>query len=288
MRPEAFIPVRVKSNGKAYVGDDKNTIGGYQSGYTDDIILATAESVLTSDVVDTGHRRAVARAVDESILEYETYEDEVNSPLGRSEVEIVLEEGPDAYAALSEKVRDNSYLYAAVHSIPVSEAAEHLEKESRLYLENGEGGLTSIGKKYGNGPNLTSATIVNDEGEEFSRDLRTFIPTTEWVLDNWGTIGYRSRKVSGRDVSSEDLAWLEDVARDDFQPDAVDTVFHESKGSYTAHFVRGVEESPVEDEADRIRYLCGRKTRNTEGTLRLDVIPQSIELNVCGNCEAAR
>jgi len=286
MKPDTAIPVRLKSRGEAYIGNEEETLSGHQNGWTEDVIWATAESVLTSPVVDTNHRRVLARAIDDSILEYDSYEDEVNSPLGRSAQEIALQEGWQAYQELKDEIRPNPYLYAAVHEVPVAEAGERLDKIPRLYLEY-DGELKTIGKSYGKPAGLLSATAVYED-EEVTMDLREFIPDNDWIRQHWRTIGSVRHSVNTSDVPEEDINWLEEVGRDDYNPEVVDTVFPRSKSSYTPHFVREVEEPVVDEEPERIRYFCGRVTEYTGDVLRLDVIPESIDLSVCGNCSNAR
>lgn len=127
MRKSTLIPVRIKGSSDAAIGDEQNSVSNYDSGYTKAIVYATAESVLNCSVVRQSDRRVLAHCIDESLLEFDSYREEFESELGRAAYQIALEEGVEAYKELKEEIPTNVYLHAAVHRIPVRDAAEDLD-----------------------------------------------------------------------------------------------------------------------------------------------------------------
>lgn len=284
MRPTTLIPIRVKSDGSVSVGDDEDSLRGYDHGFTRAVIYVTAESVFKSEAFHRDERRAVAESVDEALVEYDSFQEEVNNPLGRTAVDIALDEGPVALKELEDEVPRNPYLVAAVEGISVREAVTQDDVESAPFYIEDDGELYEVTRRH-NALDIVSVEIEKD-GEVLRQDMREFTPSTEWVRENWDTIGPYRYNVS--DTRTEYLERLEQFARDEPEGELVDITISDGKNGATAHFVKGVETSPVKGESAQLKYACGRTARSSS-VLRVNADDATLEnLHICGNCEGAR
>lgn len=279
---DTLLPVRINKKRQCYIGNETESLSGGGSGFTKTIVYATAESIMKCSGVSRQDQNILAQVLGDEYLEFDSYDEELESRHGRSAVEIVVEEGTDAYEALGDKAPDSPYLYAAVYEVNVWEAAQKLDAEPPVAIEV-EDSIKKVGGGYRT-PDMISAAIKMD-GEIYEQDLREFVPDLDWVIDNWSDLGGRSR---GRyvDSSSKNEGKILELA---VEPEGsiVDSAVYREDGT-TIHHIREVEHSVVDDQSDQLRAICG-VTFSFANALRLDLDVGRIDTDsyssfTCGNC----
>lgn len=284
IEPETLLPVRIKSRGQPVIGDDEKTLSRPGNGFTKAIVYATAESILKCPVMRNQDLGIIAGELNEELLEFDTYEEEVNSRFGRAPLKIVLDEGVKAYEEIQGKFNNNAYLHAALYDLTVMEAAEELDTQPTLVVDTGDG-FTDFSGGYGS-PTIVAAATVGDDGEIRDTDLREFSPDLEWVVDNWTTTGghrRHTRQITNRD---EDVQQLYALASPDAEGEVRDSVVNKSsKGDFTIHYIRDLEESIVADENDQVVAHCGARFDVGDKITRLSLDDGRIKNRlVCGSC----
>lgn len=282
MEMETLLPVRLKSRRHSpCIGNDDKALN-VSSGFTKTVIHATAESIVKANRFNRKDQHMVASAVDNDLLDFDSYDEELNSNYGRALLQIVEEEGLEAYEALGDRVPENAYLHAAMHEMSVAEAAQELEVTPEMVIETDDG-LESVGGGWSD-PDLIGATMVDDEGNRFSNDLTEFTPDLSWVLDNWRSIGGSSKYSRTYKADEEAEERLEEFAVGTVD-ETTNAIVNKVERSHTFHLVKGIEEAVVADEIDRYVSRCGSTFRIDDDLLVLEIDKDSVDSNFrCGNC----
>jgi hypothetical protein len=281
MDMETLLPVRLKSSSSdPCIGNTEEQLSG-RHGFTKTVVHATAESIIKAQDFWGPDQNTVASAVDTSLLDFETYEAEVNSQYGRPVLRIIEEEGIEGYGALGDLAPTNCYLHAALHGVSVKKASKQLDVTPQMVIKVDDE-LKKIGAGYRT-PDFISATIEVD-GHHYTNDLREMIPKLGWVIDNWRTLGGDStyaHKYKSNQTSEEELSDFVVGEADE----TVQIVVNKVDKGYTLHKITGVEEAVVADESDRYISQCGASFSVKKNPLLLSVDSDSIEnKHACGNC----
>lgn len=287
---DTLVPIRVRGGNRLCIGNEEEALTK-SSGYTRYLIYATAHSVLHCDNVAESDRRVLSTLMD-SGLDFESYTAEATNRLGRPAVQIVVEEGEEAYDELRSEFDDNDYLYAAVNylhaavkGVSVYEAAQELDVTPILaFVQDGEM-VESIGGGWSDPDLVAGATEV--DGEIVEVDLREFTPDLEFVVENWSDLGGSRRNIIVRRGSDDDekTEFLLGISRDDPEAATEDVILNFDDRSCTAHGIREVEEAIVDDVEDRYRSYCGMVEKRVSRTTSLEVEAESVEDMLCSLCE---
>lgn len=279
---QKLLPVRLKSRGKRVVGNNAKTLGRPTSGYTKAVVFATVESILKSDTVRTSDLHKLATYFDTGKLDFDSYEEEVQSRYGRPALEIIQEEGVEAYNELQNVLESNAYLHAALNDVTVWEAAEELDVQPRMVVDSPDG-WQRVRTRFDN-PDLVSAGVIND-GDIYSTDLREFSPDLEWVINNWETVGGNSKRTK-RLANTDELEDLIEEFLCEPEDEVVDTIIVYKERGFTFHEVKEREESIAEEEADRLVMRCGNEVEVSSELTRLKVDTVRTDTKYyCGNCK---
>lgn len=282
---DTLVPIRVTRSGMR-IGNKEESLSSSGSTWTKYLLYATAESVLRCDEVRDVDRGSLSMLM-ESGLEFESYEDEADNRFGRPVLQIVVNEGEDAYDALRGKFDNNAYLHAGIKQMTVAEAAEELGVVPVFALVDDEGELVdTIGGGYSD-PDLL-AGAMRHEGGVVENDLRDFTPSLDWVLDNWRDLGGRRGSIvttSLRDDGTEEA--LLEMCRDD-GGHTVPSILNSTDKGETLHGIKEVEEPIVDDEEDQYRPYCGSFIKSTSTATILDVEVDSVDDRLlCSVCASS-
>lgn len=272
---QSLVPLRIKDR-HIDVGDRSEGLTS-KRGITRALVYATIESVLTESAVNERDRHILASFADPSLLDFDSYQDEYESELGRSALQIIADEGVAAYeelVAIDDRIR-NSYLEAALCKIPIYDAIT--DELPHVIIETPDGIKKIKNKSYG--PSIISATIEHD-GETYTTDFRTSIPSIEFVMDNWSAVGGH-RKLSFHMADNYEYAEKLDDMIDD-PADTIDMIVNRTDDGITFHYVRDRFESITEDEDDMIRSYCGIEFYESRPRFDIGHIEHG---NVCKACE---
>lgn len=287
MDERTLLPVRIKDRGDYAIGNEAKTLSRDTRGWTKNVVVATAESILKCDRIQRKDAYLVASQVDEDYIDFDSYEEEYRSRFGRPILQMILDDGEEAYDALQDEVR-SAYLHAAVKGCSVWEAAQELDVTPVLVVEREEAEENIVEKiktKYSS-PDLIAATTIDNDGGTREVDLREMTPDIEWVIDHWtslGGSGKHTRKVSPTD---EDVATFEELVVDEPEGLLLDTYINQKKKGITFHHIRDREESIAKDDPDRFVMICGSSTSaDADNVARLVIDSESVdERKRCGNC----
>lgn len=283
---DTLLPVRVKKSGQdCSVGNEEQALTK-DRGFTKTVVYATAESILKCPAVQSRDQNVIANVLGDEYLDFESYDEELNSRYGRSALEIVAEDGVEAYEALGDDAPKNAYLHAALYDVTVWEAAQELDERPPVVIERDDE-VETVGGGYGS-PDLASAAAVYD-GEVYERDLREFVPDVEWVTENWRAVGGNRRTATRINSTHSDLEKVAELAA---KPEGVlvDSVINRGKRGTTIHHVKEIESSVVDGESDRLKAICGADFKFTGKRIRLMIDVGRIDTSgyssfLCGNCE---
>lgn len=283
---DTLLPVRIKKSGNnCSVGNEEQALTK-DRGFTKTIVYATVESVLKCPAVQSRDQNLIANVLDDEYLNFDSYDEELESRYGRSALEIVVEDGVEAYEELGDNAPTNAYLHAALYDVTVWEAAQELDERPPVVIQR-EDDVEAVGGGYGS-PDLASAAAVYD-GEVYERDLREFVPDVEWVTENWRDVGGSRGSATRINSSHTDLEKVAELA---VLPEGVlvDSVINRGKRGTTIHHVKDVESSVVDSEPDRLVATCGADFKFTGKRIRLMIDVGRIDTSgyssfLCGNCE---
>jgi len=212
IKPDTLLPIRISSNNKFYVGNTE-TFVTRSAGFVKHVVYATAESIVNCNAVHDTDRAVIANLLEDG-LEFESYTDEAENRFGRPALQIVYEEGIEAYRELKDKIDKKAFLHAAVQEITVYEAAQELGTNPVLPLVKDGEMVDTIGGGYRD-PDLVSGAIVH-EGKVVEADLREMTPDMDFVMDNWSDLGGGRKGVTIRNIDDESYAeTARQIARDD-------------------------------------------------------------------------
>jgi len=282
---DTLIPIRIGSGhrGGLCIGNEEQSLTA-NSSYTRYLVYATAESVLRCESVNSTDRGVLSTLMD-SGLEFETYTEEADNRFGRPALQIIVDEGAEAYAELRDQIDDNAYLHAAINETTVWDAAQELDVTPVLPIIDGDGEIVNtIGGGWGD-PDLVSGAIEH-EGDVLEADLREITPSLEFVVENWSTLsGSRSGIVNRLRGDDTDRDQLLAMARDDPDAQTAQFIVNSSDDDITAHGVREIEEAVVADEEDRYKSFCGmvkkRKSKATVLELEMDSVADRLLCSLC-------
>ncbi len=281
MEMQTLLPVRMKKRRNPCIGDsEKQLTSG--TGFTKTVVYATAESIIKARKFDSKDQHILATAVNEDLLEFDTYSDELKSNYGRSVLQIIESDGVEAYEELGDDAPTNAYLHAALYDTDVWSAAQTLDVIPDLVVETDDG-IESVGGYRI--PDLVAAAILKD-GTQYENDLREMKPDLDWVLENWRSVGGSrslSRSYRSAEGAEEKLSEFSDGLAD---PSTLEScVVNEVERSYTLHQIKDIEESVVQDESNRYVSKCGAEFIDTDDLLMLDVDINRVDKHYrCGNC----
>lgn len=283
---DTLIPIRIGSGGsRVCIGNKEETLNA-RSTWTRYLVYATAESILRCESVYNQDRGILSTVMD-SGLEFESYTEEAENRFGRPALQIVADEGEEAYDELRSQIDNNAFLHAAIKGVSVYEAGQELERKPVLPIFNEDGDVTNtIGGGYGD-PDLVAGAVHGKEDEVWETDLRDLEPDLDFVLDNWSSLGGGHRGTVMRTYQDDESAQkLRRMARNPTEPvDLAPMILKKNDGDFTTHGIREIEESIVEDEEDRVRSYCGMVTLErphaTVLELDLDSISESLMCSLC-------
>lgn len=281
MEKKTLLPVRLKSRGQGpCIGDDEQVLTA-SSGFTKTVVHATVESIIKSNEFKKKDQRIIATSVDSDLLEFDTYSEEVNSRFGRPVLQIIKEEGVEAYEEVENQRPTNAYLHASVYDMTVADAAEELDETPSMVIETDDD-ITSVGGGW-NDPNLVAAAATI-EGDTYENDLRAFKPDLDWVFENWTDLGGGRSYIRSYTEADDREEQLEELSVDK-EGTIQKSVINQVERSYTVHTIKGIEEAVVSDESDRYVSNCGAGFEVTDGLLTLDIDIESLDSTFsCGNC----
>lgn len=281
---DTLLPVRIKKNGRnCGVGDDDIALTK-DSGFTKAVVYATVGSIMRCPAIQNRDQNVLAEELGDEWLEFKSYSEEAESQHGRSPLQMVMEEGIEAYEDLNERLGENPYLEAALYEVPVAEAADELDKEPVLAVET-EAGVKKMGGGFGD-PYIVSAAIEQG-GEIYEQDLREFVPDLEWVVEHWRTLGGSRHVDHTLRSGDDDEDRLYRLAREQTGP-VVDSVINRPERDITLHHIKEIETSPVKGEEDRLVSVCGNDFQFISSLIRLSVdmalTDPGYSWGTCGNC----
>lgn len=282
MDKNTLLPVRIKGRGDHVVGNEAKTLSRDSSGFTKTIVAATAGSIIKCPAISSSDIHAVADELDTDLLEFESYVEEVDSRFGRPVLQIVQEEGEEAYDELRGTINDNPYLHAAVKGVPVWEAVKELDCDYKMVVPT-EDGERKLGAGYGVPPVVSVAVEVDGDIKEV--DLRDFIPDFEWVIDNWKSTGGRRGHVMKVTSSDDKTDTLAELTFEEAEETLVDSYIRFGDRTVTVHHVKEREESITEDEDDRLAMGCGSTVDVSRNITKLTIDVGRLDGSFhCGNC----